>query len=249
MKKSEPKVAKTALAYYRTSSAANVGEGKDSLPRQKLAVERYAKSVGLSIVGEAYDAAVSGKDPIEGRPGFIDLLAQAKLKNVGTIIVESSSRFARHVVVQELGLMMLSQEGITLIAAESPDAFTNDDPTSELVRQVLGAIAGFERSMTSVRLKVARDRKSKEVGYRIDGRRFMAENHPELAKAARRLFRINPKSGKRRSLSQIATELSVLGFTRENGQPHYPMSIKRLVEAFAVRPPAKAFTGATSKAA
>lgn len=93
MKNTAPKPGKTALAYYRTSSAANVGAEKELLPRQKLAVARYAKSAGLSIVGEAYDAAVSGKDPIDGRPGFIDLLAQAKAKGVGTLIVESCQPF------------------------------------------------------------------------------------------------------------------------------------------------------------
>lgn len=34
---------KRALAYYRTSSAANVGTDKDSLERQQEAVRRYAR--------------------------------------------------------------------------------------------------------------------------------------------------------------------------------------------------------------
>ena len=48
------------LAYYRTSSATNVGEDKDSLKRQKQAVEEYAKKNKLNIVREFYDKAVSG---------------------------------------------------------------------------------------------------------------------------------------------------------------------------------------------
>jgi DNA invertase Pin-like site-specific DNA recombinase len=50
----------TAVAYYRTSSAANVGPDKDSLTRQREAVTAYAKAHGLMIVREFYDAAVSG---------------------------------------------------------------------------------------------------------------------------------------------------------------------------------------------
>ena len=37
------------LAYYRTSSATNVGEDKDSLKRQKQAVEDYAKKNKLTV--------------------------------------------------------------------------------------------------------------------------------------------------------------------------------------------------------
>lgn len=136
--------------------------------------------------------------------------------------------------------MMLRGEGIGLIAADSPEAFTGDDPTTELIRQVLGAVAGFERAMTAVRLKVARDRKSMELGYRIDGRRHKAENCPTMAADARRLFRRNPKTGKRRSLSEISAEMAVLGHLTDKGQPLHSMTIKRLVEADAVRPPAKA---------
>lgn len=52
------------LAYYRTSSATNVGEDKDSLKRQKQAVEDYAKKNKLTIIKEFYDKAVSGSDHI-----------------------------------------------------------------------------------------------------------------------------------------------------------------------------------------
>ena len=44
----------TTVAYYRTSSAANVGVDKDSLARQRDAVMAYAKGHGLEIVREFY---------------------------------------------------------------------------------------------------------------------------------------------------------------------------------------------------
>jgi Resolvase, N terminal domain len=46
----------------RTSSAGNVGEGKDSEARQRKAIESYAKRTGMVIVDWFYDAAVSGAD-------------------------------------------------------------------------------------------------------------------------------------------------------------------------------------------
>ena len=61
---------KLAFAYLRTSSAANVGEGKDSDRRQRKAILDYAKGAGFRVVDEYYDAGVSGADPVDGRPGF-----------------------------------------------------------------------------------------------------------------------------------------------------------------------------------
>ena len=65
----------SAVAYYRTSSATNVGDNKDSLKRQKEAVMSYAAANGIDVVREFYDAAVSGADPLQARGGFSDLLA------------------------------------------------------------------------------------------------------------------------------------------------------------------------------
>jgi DNA invertase Pin-like site-specific DNA recombinase len=45
------------IGYMRTSSATNVGEGKDSEARQRKAIEGYAKSAGLVVVQWFYDAA------------------------------------------------------------------------------------------------------------------------------------------------------------------------------------------------
>ena len=42
----------TAVAYFRTSSSANVGEDKDSEKRQRDAVTKYAKQNKIKIVGE-----------------------------------------------------------------------------------------------------------------------------------------------------------------------------------------------------
>ena len=53
-----------------------------------------------------------------------------------TIIVENANRFARDLMVQEVGFAMLRDLGITLIAADSPTSFLDDGPTSKLIRQI-----------------------------------------------------------------------------------------------------------------
>jgi DNA invertase Pin-like site-specific DNA recombinase len=63
---------------------------------------------------------VSGADPIEVRPGFAHLLARIADNGVRTIIVETANRFARDLMVQEVGYAMLRSLGVTLVAGGQP---------------------------------------------------------------------------------------------------------------------------------
>jgi DNA invertase Pin-like site-specific DNA recombinase len=76
-----------ALAYLRTSSAANVGTDKDSDKRQRAAIVAFAKSHSFQIVEEFNDPGVNGADPIETRPGFTGLLDQIEGNGVRTVLV------------------------------------------------------------------------------------------------------------------------------------------------------------------
>ena len=89
-------MSKKAVAYYRTSSAANVGG--DSEKRQRAAVEAYAKAAGYEIVETFYDAAVSGADPVHERPGFAAMRARIEGNGVRAVLVETTSRFARDIL-------------------------------------------------------------------------------------------------------------------------------------------------------
>jgi DNA invertase Pin-like site-specific DNA recombinase len=128
-----------AMAYFRTSSTANVGADKDSEKRQREAVSGYAGRAGYEIVDEFYDAAVSGADAIDERPGFAAMLKRIACNGVLTVIVETANRFARDLIVQETGWRFLQGLGVTLVAADSP-AFLDSTPTAVLLRQVLGAV-------------------------------------------------------------------------------------------------------------
>ncbi len=126
-----------AVAYLRTSSATNVGEGKDSDKRQLAAIEAFARSAGYEILKVFHDAAVSGADPISERRGFRAMIEYIKGNGARTIIVETANRFARDLIVQEVGYRELVADGITLIAADSPDSFVEDTPTAILIRRFL----------------------------------------------------------------------------------------------------------------
>jgi DNA invertase Pin-like site-specific DNA recombinase len=216
-----------AFAYLRTSSAANIGEDKDSGRRQTAAIEAYAKRAGVELVGTYHDEAVKGTDPIDTRPGFAAMLEAIEGNGTRTIIVETASRFARDLMVQEVGWAMLKARGIELIAADSPSSFLDDTPTARLVRQVLGAISEFEKAMLVAKLRGARERK-RRAGAKVEGRKSIAETRPETVELARKLARARPKAGKR-SLREIAAELAAAGHTTASGNPYAATAIKLML--------------------
>jgi DNA invertase Pin-like site-specific DNA recombinase len=75
------------------------------------------------VIADYYDAAVSGADPIDTRAGFAAMLEHIEGNGVRTIIVETASRFARDLMVQEAGFAMLQGRGIELIAADNSGSF------------------------------------------------------------------------------------------------------------------------------
>jgi DNA invertase Pin-like site-specific DNA recombinase len=217
-----------AVAYFRTSSATNVNG--DSEERQRVAVSKYAKSHRLNLASEFYDAAVSGADPIDTRAGFNAMLEYISKTGATIILIETASRFARDLAVQLAGHDLLKARGIDLIPVDAPDHFTDDTPTATMVRQILGAVAEFDKSATVLKLKAARDRKSEVLGHRCEGRKGYSVTHPELVREAKRLYRRNPKTGKRRSLRKVAAELATTGYCRDGGLPFNAMTVNNMVK-------------------
>jgi len=220
---------KKAVAYLRTSSAANVGADKDSEKRQRAAIQAYAKAAGYELVGEYYDAAVSGADLITDRPGFTEMLARLLSNGARTVIVESPDRFARDLMVQLVGHDLLKAQGITLIPASAPDMFVEDTPTAVLVRQVLGAIAEFEKANLVAKLAAARKRK-KAVTGKCEGRKAHAEIRPDAVARAKALRRKRPKGGQA-SYRAVASQLAAEGFLNERGKPFNPKSVMAMLSA------------------
>jgi DNA invertase Pin-like site-specific DNA recombinase len=211
-----------AVAYLRTSSSTNAGPDKDSDKRQRAAIAAFAKAYCYTIVAEFYDAAVSGADPIGERPGFRTMLDRIASNGVRCIIVESPDRFARDLTVQLTGHDFLKSLGIYLIPATAPDFFTEDTPTAVLVRQVLGAIAQFEKTSLVAKLKAARDRKKATTG-KCGGRRSYAEARPETVALAKEL------RDQRMSLRKISDALAARGHVTASGKPYVASAVQAML--------------------
>jgi DNA invertase Pin-like site-specific DNA recombinase len=200
----------TALAYLRTSSASNVGADKDSDKRQRAAIEAYAAAHGIEIVGEYYDAAVSGVDPVETRPGFAAMLDRIDGNCVRLVIVEDASRFARSMLAQELGVALMVKRGVRVVTASGDDLTETDDEMRVAMRQVFGAFSQMEKTRLVKKLRVARDRKSEVAGKRVEGRKADEDLHAAVVA----LKATEPDL----SLRAIAARLADQGFTTKTGK-------------------------------
>jgi DNA invertase Pin-like site-specific DNA recombinase len=218
-----------SVAYFRTSSATNVGEDKDSESRQRDAVTRFAKRNGYTIVDEFYDAAVSGADPITARPGFTAMLERIVGNGVRVILVETASRFARSVLTQEVGFGHLQGLGVTLIAVDSPESFLSQEPMMVALRQMQGVFSQLDKATLVAKLKSGRERKQRETGKGC-GRKSLAELAPEAVALAKKLRRY-PTNGRMRSLNEIAAALETAGFITRRGTRYGGAAIQRMVEA------------------
>jgi DNA invertase Pin-like site-specific DNA recombinase len=212
-----------AFAYYRTSSATNV-DG-DSLARQQAAVTSYAETHGVEIAESFYDAAVSGADPITDRPGFNAMLAALNANGVRMVLVETASRFARDLIVQETGWRFLRDQGFELVAVDSPDAFLDDTPTAILIRQILGAVSQFEKANLVAKLAGAR----KRTGH-MGGRKGIDVLDPQATQKARELHAAAAAKGERRSLRDLSALLAADGCLSSTGAPYSAKTVASMLD-------------------
>ena len=67
---------------------------------------------------------------------------------VRLILVEDASRFARDLMVQEMGLAMLVARDVRVVTAGGDDMTDTGDATRTLLRQIIGAAVQFEKNST-----------------------------------------------------------------------------------------------------
>ena len=118
--------------------------------------------------------------------------------------------------------------GCRLVTATGHDLTDGSDPAKVMIRQVLGAFAEYEKAKLVQRLQHGRNRVRATQG-KCEGRKSHAELNPELVREARRLSRRNPKTGRTRSLREIAAELERLGYVAGSGKAFGPSAVHRLL--------------------
>lgn len=219
-----------AVSYLRCSGLGQV-DG-DTWDRQLAAITKYAKAEGLQLIDEFRDAGVSGTKDLENRPGLAALLDRVESNGVRIVLVENATRLARDLMVSEVILQQLADVGCKVVAADSGTDLTadTDDPTRRLIRQVLGAVAEFDRRVTVLKLRAARERIRRRTG-RCEGRKPFGLRPGEAAAVARiRELHRKPHGRDRMSLQAICDQLNLENITSRTGKPWTRQTLHKIIQ-------------------
>jgi DNA invertase Pin-like site-specific DNA recombinase len=196
-----------AYAYLRVSGKSQL-DG-DGFERQRVAIEAYTAAAGIEIVREYEERAVTGKAEWEDRPAWMDMMLS--LDGIRTVVIEKLERLARELLVQEHIIADLKKRGITLLSTAEPD-LGSDEPSRVFVRQILGAVAQYDRACIVLKLRGARLRMKAKEG-RCEGRKpfgWLEEERPALL-----MMRAMRKEGK--LFRVITEELNTAGYRTKSG--------------------------------
>lgn len=91
------------------------------------------------------------------RPAFAEMMSALHSNGVRTIIIKKLDRLARDLMVQEATIADLQKHGFTQVSVAEPD-LTATDPTRILMRQLMGAVAQYDKSQILLKLRGARMR-------------------------------------------------------------------------------------------
>ena len=226
-----------AIAYLRTRSAAKPGAGDDWEQRQREAIENFAKLANFKIVAEFSDVSESESDQIQGRPGFAALLDRIEGEDIRVVVVEDARCLAHELVEQLLGITLFTSRRVRLLTADGDDLTANQHLSRKMMGHIGPLFADYERARVAAKLRQGRETK-RARGKKVEGRKKRYElldpaEATRLAEAvalAKRLRRVNSKTGKRLSFSVIAAKLAAAGHLNERGVVYNPNSIKRMIE-------------------
>ena len=210
-----------ALAYLRVSGKGQV-DG-DGFPRQQAAIEAYARNNGFRICRLFREEGVSGTKELENRPALQSLLAELNARKVSVVLIEKLDRLARDLMVQETIIGDLQRRGVRVVSTLEPD-LCSDDPSRKLVRQVMGAIAEYERAMIVAKLAGARQRIRARKGS-CEGRKPYGERKGER----RTIERILALRATGVAMDTIAGTLNSEGLKPRSGKQWYGSSVRNVL--------------------
>jgi DNA invertase Pin-like site-specific DNA recombinase len=219
-------------AYTRVSTDRQADAGM-GLEIQQETLQRWAKQNGHRIVSWHTDAGQSGSNGLELRLGLVDALDAVKMRKAEGLVVARLDRLARDLILQETLLADVRRHGGRVhSAASGEDAHLDDDatdPSRKLIRQILGAVAEWERAMIRMRMEAGRTRKLEAGGYaygqpaygwRAEGGELVKD---ELEQSQIALIAAMRSQGA--SLRTIADHLETLGVPTRKGNTRWSTKV------------------------
>jgi DNA invertase Pin-like site-specific DNA recombinase len=218
-----------SFSYLRVSGKGQVSG--DGFIRQRETIAQYAKTNNIDIVEEYRDEGVSGTTELADRMGLAKLFDRIDSNGVRLVLVERADRVARDLLVGEVILSQFRDRDVQVIEAASGNELTADDgdPTKVLIRQLLGAVAQFDKSVVVSKLRAARDRHRQEHG-RCEGRKpYGALPGEDMVLKQIMAMRRKPRYGRRMSYQKIADGLNVAGIFARHGGEWKAATIRNIV--------------------
>ena len=221
-------MARQAVSYLRVSSRGQIrGEG---LARQRERIRRFARKNRIDLVAEFSDRGVSGTKDLAHRKGLAALLERLDDHGVELVLVESADRLARDLMVQEVILHQFGDLGIRVLTASGVDLSDDSDPSKKMVRRMHGIFSEYEKDLTVLKLRWARQKVKEKKGV-CEGRKPYGfyEGEAWVLHEIRRLRRKPRGRGKRRmSWDNIARSLNEMGYSTRMGRPWIGATVRRI---------------------
>jgi len=218
-----------AFAYLRVSGQGQLGG--TGLDRQAQAIQKYAAANGVEIAETFREEGVSGTNDLDGRPALGRLIARLEANGVRLVVVENASRLARDLMVAELILDRFRKTGVKIVEAEGGNDLTvgDDNPTAKLIRQVLGAVAEFDKAVLVAKLRWSRQAMRDAKG-RCEGRKPFGTKpgEGEIMDRIVALYRKPPK-GDRLTFVEIAARLNAENVPTRTGAKWSASTVRGIV--------------------
>lgn len=211
------------FAYLRVSGRGQV-EG-DGFPRQRAAIEAFCAEKGWTVARWFTEPAVSGTTDYDDRPKFTEMLSLMGPGTTNTFVVECADRLARDLIVSEMLIAEVRKQGHTIYSAAGGGldlTVNSDDPTRILIRQLMGALAQWDKSNLVRKLRAARDRKSAAGGRRIEGPKPFELKSDANKEASQWIFQMH-ETGK--TFREIASFLNTKKVPAPGGNYWFPSTV------------------------
>jgi DNA invertase Pin-like site-specific DNA recombinase len=210
------------FGYLRVSGKGQLH--RDGFTRQRLAIEKYCTIHGHQLVQVFAEKAVPGSTDMVDRPEWREMVGQALEGGAEAVVIERLDRLARDLIVQEHIIGDVIKRGLTLLSTAEPD-LCSSEPTRILIRQILGAVAAYDKAMIVLKLRGARERMRERTG-RCEG----AKPYGTFAGEAEVIDRMRTLRANGAHLSAIAGALNADGVRPRLGTQWFPMTVSRILE-------------------
>jgi len=217
----EDRVMVKAFAYLRVSGKGQISG--DGFPRQLKAIREYAAAHDITIARVFREEGVTGTKETMDREAFAEMMTALHSNGVRTIIIEKLDRLARDLMVQEATIADLQKHGFTLVSVAEPDLMATD-PTRILMRQLMGAVAQYDKSQIVLKLRGARMRMRAKEG-RCEGRKPYGYYDGEQAV----IERMQDLRAARMGFDRIAARLNTEGLKTRTGARWHGLVVNRIL--------------------